>query len=78
MQTAIELDTRGLDSPFPIIRIKRMLQKLYPGQLLRVIATDAASATELAMYCNQTGDKLLESQCDGRKFFYTIKKKPQR
>lgn len=78
MQTAIELDTRGLESPFSMIRIKKMLQKLYPGQILRIVATDAASAKELAMYCNQTGDKLLESQCEGKKFFYTIKKKPQR
>jgi len=78
MQTAIELDTRGYESPFCMTKIKRKLQKLYPGQLLRIIATDASSAKDLAIYCNQTGNEFLESQCEGEKFFYTIKKKPQK
>ena len=71
MNTAIELDTTGLDQTISFLRIKKMLQKLYPGQLLRVVATDTR-------YCDQTGDKLLESRLEGKKFFYTIKRKPQR
>ena len=77
MKTAIEMDTRGIESPFLMIQIKRTLQRLYPGQILRIIATDPDSAKDLAIYCRQTGDKLLKSRCEGRKFYYTVKKKPQ-
>ena len=78
MNTAIELNTTGLEQTISFLRIKKMLQKLYPGQLLRVVATDPKSMNELTRYCDQTGDKLLESRLEGKKFFYTIKRKPQR
>lgn len=77
MQNAIELDTRGLHRPINILRIRKLLQKMYPGQLLRVIATDPESANDLTAYCAHTGDRLLESRLDGNKIFHTIKKRPQ-
>ena len=70
----IELDTVGLNCPFPVLRARKMLKKMYPGQKLHVIATDPQSIKNLSVYCEKTGDELIESRIDGEKFYYTIKK----
>jgi TusA-related sulfurtransferase len=38
-----ELDARGLNCPLPILRAKKTLAELQPGQVLRIIATDPGS-----------------------------------
>ena len=43
MQIDIELDTRGLNCPLPILKAKRALAGMLSGQTLRVVATDAGS-----------------------------------
>ena len=70
----LELDTRGLNCPFPVLRARKMLRKMYPGQKLHVIATDPQSMRSLTAYCGTTGDTLVESRIEGKQFFYTIKK----
>lgn len=51
-----------------------MLKKMYPGQKLKVIATDPGSVKDFESFCNQTGDELLESEEKDGKFIYKIKK----
>jgi len=41
MQIDVELDTRGLNCPLPILKAKRALTSMLSGQTLRVVATDA-------------------------------------
>lgn len=74
LKKALELDTRGLNFPFSILRARKMLMRMYPGQKLHVIATDPQSMQNLTAYCKATGDTLLESRLEGKRFYYTIKK----
>ena len=78
MARAIELDVKGLDESTYISRLKRMLRKLYPGQLLRVVTTDPYSTDYISSFCDKTGDILLDSEFRGNKLLHTIKKQPQR
>ncbi len=77
METALEFDAQDLNGPFCIIKIRSMLKKMYPGQMLHVIATDIESLDDIYSYCNHTGDKLLLGQIENKKYYYTIKKKSQ-
>ena len=74
MHHTFELDARGLNITTCIVQLRRMLQRMYPGQLLRVIATDPFSEQYVASYCADTGNQLLESKLDGDRLFHTIKK----
>ena len=78
MPNAIELDVSGLDQSTFILRMKRILRKLYPGQLLRVVATDPYSVDYVASFCEQKGHMLLDSHYSGNKLFHMIQKQPQR
>ncbi len=77
MDTAIQLDARGLESFNLMLKIKRMLTRLYPGQTLHILATDPTSSEELTTYCERTGDHFLDSRYEGSVFLHTIKKKSQ-
>ena len=41
MNIDIELDTRGLNCPLPILKAKKALSSMESGQTLRVTATDS-------------------------------------
>lgn len=70
-----ELDTTGLNCPLPVLKLRKTLKALESGQLVKVIATDPGSVKDIASFCNQTGDELLESSEENGKFIYMVKKK---
>lgn len=76
MKKALVFEALGLDLPAYAVRLRNMIQSMYPGQLLHVIASDPHSEEFISSYCDYTGDQLLESEagCNGRRIFLTIKK----
>ena len=63
MDVSKELDTRGLNCPLPILRAKKALAEMQPGQVLHVLATDPGSSKDFAAFARQTGNELV-SQAD--------------
>tara|TARA_R110002049_G_scaffold15822_1_gene64116 strand:- start:8001 stop:8231 length:231 start_codon:yes stop_codon:yes gene_type:complete len=70
-----ELDACGLNCPLPILRAKKSLSSLESGQVLRIIATDPGSVKDFEAFAKQTGNELLESNEEGGKFHFLVKKK---
>ncbi len=54
--------------------LRIILKQKYPGQEVKVVATDPGPVNDFESFCNQTGDELLESQEDNGKYIYRIKK----
>ncbi|MBV5273452.1 sulfurtransferase TusA family protein [Lamprocystis purpurea] len=69
-----ELDASGLNCPLPILRAKKTLNAMTPGQVLHVIATDPGSVKDFDAFAKQTGNDLIESKEEGGKFHFLIKK----
>ena len=60
------LDATGLLCPLPVLRARKALKALAPGDVLTVEATDAASPADFTAFCAATGDRLLlTEQRDG-------------
>ncbi len=68
------LDTTGLNCPVPILRTKKEISSLAPGEVLKLIATDPGSVKDVEAFCRQTGNELLESQQDGNAFVFLLRK----
>lgn len=69
-----ELDARNLSCPMPVMKTKKALKSMSSGDVLYVIATDPASADDLATLTESTGDEIIEqSEASGEYHFY-IKK----
>ncbi len=74
MENELELDVRKQNSPLPIIRTDRMLQKMYPGQTLCVVSADPSLIDDMMIYCKESGDELIGRYPVGRIFHYKIQK----
>ncbi len=75
MNIDIELDTRGLNCPLPILKAKKALSGMTSGQLLRVVATDSGSVRDFQAFARQTGNELLDQQTAGADFIHVMKRR---
>ncbi len=54
------LDARGLKCPGPIVKAADTLRGMSAGQKLRIEATEDAFASDVAVWCERTGNRLLK------------------
>ena len=60
-----ELDCRGLVCPAPIIELARHIGDVEPGELLGLVATDAAARVDVAAWCRMTGHEYVGEEPAG-------------
>jgi len=70
-----ELDARGLNCPLPILRTKKSLNDMVPGQVLKVVATDPGSVRDFQAFARQTGNQLLSSTERNGEYLFLMRKK---
>ncbi|HLI12543.1 MAG TPA: sulfurtransferase TusA family protein [Alphaproteobacteria bacterium] len=68
------LDAKGLKCPLPVLKARRAMKELGPGEVLEVIATDPGAVKDFAAFCETTGDSLLSSRQDGEVYIFLIRK----
>ena len=60
------LDTRGLSCPLPVLKARKRLLAMRPGERLVVLATDPKAPQDFVHFCAESGHALLESgEADG-------------
>ncbi len=65
-----EVDACGLMCPLPLLRLKKALQGLEKGKVVRVLATDPAAVLDFGVFIEQAGHGLLSSnERDGILYF---------
>jgi len=69
-----EFDASGLACPMPIVKTKKALADMSPGQVLRVVATDPGSVCDMDAFAEQTGNTLLSSSTENSKFIFLLRK----
>ena len=69
-----ELDTRGLMCPLPVIKARTAMAALRPGEVLKVVSTDAGSAHDMPAFAQLTRNTLLDSRVDGDDYVYYLRK----
>lgn len=70
-----ELDCSGLACPMPILKTKKAVDSLQPGQVLKMTATDPGSLPDIEAWTAKTGHELVAHEKDGEKFIFYIKHK---
>ncbi len=70
----LELDTSGLKCPLPVLKARKAIGGLEPGETIRVIATDPSTVADFREFCANTGHQLVDSSEEGGIFVYKIKK----
>lgn len=73
--TVEELDLSGLLCPLPVLKARKRLASMASGEVLKVIATDPMSVTDMAHFCNEQGHTLLEQSETSDALIFRIKRK---
>ncbi len=72
---AKQLDCKGLCCPMPVVKTKKAMKEMQPGEVLEMIATDPGSIPDMEAWARQTGNKLLEAKDEGDTYRFLIEKK---
>lgn len=70
----LEVDASGLMCPLPLLRLKKGLQTLEAGQVVRVLATDPAAVIDFGVFVEQAGHELLHQSESAGVLLFLIKK----
>ena len=57
----IELDTRGLLCPLPVLKLRKAIQNINPNEKIRLITDDPAAIVDVPHFCNEQGYQITES-----------------
>ena len=68
------LDAKGLNCPLPILKAKKALKDLEPGQILQVLSTDPGSVADFQAFSRTTGNELVSHREEGGVYDFLIKK----
>ncbi len=68
------LDTKGLRCPLPVLKARRAMKDMKPGQVIEVEATDPDSLQDFKAFCETTGHELLAAREEGEVFVFEIRK----
>ena len=70
-----ELDARGLLCPLPVLKARKRLMALAPGQVLRVVADDPAAQIDIPHFCSEQGHELIaQNEIDNPAYEYMLRK----
>ncbi|MFD0714039.1 sulfurtransferase TusA family protein [Paenibacillus sp. GCM10027626] len=68
------VDAKGLACPMPIVKAKKGIDTLEPGQIMELQTTDKGSKKDFQAWVNQTNHELLETREDNGVFTFVVKK----
>jgi tRNA 2-thiouridine synthesizing protein A len=74
----LEFDARGLKCPMPVIKVRKILQSLKPGEIILVLADDPGAKRDFPAFCAQTGDEIIKSEEENGVLKFYIKKRTQK
>ncbi|KPQ04751.1 MAG: tRNA 2-thiouridine synthesizing protein TusA [Rhodobacteraceae bacterium HLUCCA12] len=69
-----EIDARGLLCPLPVLKARKRLMGMQPGQVLRLLATDPAAAVDVPHFCAESGHALLGNTPEGEATAWLIRR----
>lgn len=69
-----DLDALGLLCPLPVLRARKRLMALAPGQVLRLQASDPAAVVDVPHFCAQAGHTLIATEEGPSATSYFIRK----
>lgn len=73
--SATLLDTKGLRCPLPVLRTRKAMKPLAPGDVIEIHATDPSSVQDFKAFCETTGDELVSTSEAAGVFIFQIRKK---
>ena len=68
------IDTSGLACPLPVLKARKALCAMAPGERLAVTATDPLAAIDIPQFCEEAGHRLIASDHRGGVLAFVIER----
>ncbi|CUJ93341.1 Sulfurtransferase TusA [Shimia thalassica] len=69
-----DLDAIGLLCPLPVLKLRKRLKALSPGDRIRLLADDPAAIVDVPHFCNESGHVLVEASDQGGTLTFLVEK----
>ena len=69
-----EVDASGLNCPLPLLRLKKILQEMACGEVVKIIATDPAAHLDFGVFTEKSGHEILDYHQEGDIYLFYIRK----
>jgi tRNA 2-thiouridine synthesizing protein A len=70
------LDTSGLTCPLPVLKARKVLMMMQPGELLEVVTTDPMSVVDMPVFCARAGHRVVSEIKRDDDFVFLIERGP--
>lgn len=74
MKADVIVDAKGLACPMPIVKAKKALDSLQPGQTMEVLSTDRGSLHDFRAWVNRTNNELISHEEENGVYKFLVKK----
>lgn len=78
MQDADVYDLRGLKCPLPVLRAKKRMAGMRPGERLWLETTDPLATIDIPAFCTEEGHRLIERKPTGDGHRFLIERGPEK
>jgi tRNA 2-thiouridine synthesizing protein A len=68
------LDTSGLACPLPVLKARKILIGMRPGEVLEVVTTDPMSVVDMPVFCAQAGHTIIREEKEDSRFVFAIER----
>jgi tRNA 2-thiouridine synthesizing protein A len=68
------LDTSGLSCPLPVLKARKLLIGMQPGEVLEVVTTDPMSVVDMPVFCAQAGHTIIREDKKDGSFVFAIER----
>jgi len=68
----IELDTRGLLCPLPVLKLRKLIKSTKQKDKIKLMTDDPAAIVDVPHFCNEQGHQILESSKENGFYLFII------
>jgi tRNA 2-thiouridine synthesizing protein A len=69
----LEIDVVGLRCPLPVLKLKKRIEPLQPGSLVRLKTSDPTTLKDVPAYCDLAGHEVVETQSTETPYEFLIR-----
>jgi tRNA 2-thiouridine synthesizing protein A len=69
----LEIDVVGLRCPLPVLKLKKRIEPLQPGSIVRLVTSDPTTLKDVPSYCQMAGHLLLSLQSTQPPYEFSIR-----
>ncbi|WP_085993138.1 sulfurtransferase TusA family protein [Oceanobacillus senegalensis] len=74
MNISKTLDAKGLACPMPIVKTKKAMDEINPGEVLEVVVTDKGALNDIPAWVKSAGHNVLEQKTVEDVLYFYIEK----